>query len=395
MDALEREDAIVVEVGLVPIAVAGFVAEFTARWKSGGRVVGVSGLFVIGAMAAVAVSRRSGVKPVLVAGGTFQRGMDTLEREDAVMVERRLVPAGVGRQMTELARCRKSRLNMVRVGRFLIIFSVARITIKGGQMEIAVLMATVTAHIAVGGVEGLPGLDGVVPVYHGPGDGPVAVLAIAAQCRPVDVVLAPDPVAVIAPHRRSLVNSVQMAGGAGNLKVSALQRKSPRLVKPAGDRAPARGSMAGFAFLGHGALMRLSMTGAAVSLIRHVRADLVAGRAILSQAGVLAFEGKPGLGGVIKVLRVERPDIGVDALVFLVAGLAIPRDFAVNPFFAGDSFGDRLMAGQAAFGVDLVTLGMAFPAVRLALQRAVCLGEKTGSGELDLGILAGRSKKND
>jgi hypothetical protein len=125
--------------------------------------------------------------------------------------------------------------------------------------------------------------------------------------------------------------------------------------------------MTGFAFLGHGALMRLGMTGTALSLIHQVRADLVAGRTILRQAGVLSFEGKAGLGSVVKVFRVEWPDIDVDALVLLVAGLAIARDLAVDSLFCGDPSGDRLMASQAAFGADLVTIGVALPAVRLAL----------------------------
>jgi hypothetical protein len=119
----------------------------------------------------------------------------------------------------------------------------------------------------------------------------------------------------------------------------------------------------------------------------------VAGRAIPGQAGVLSFKGKPGLFGMVKVLRVERPDIGVDALMFLVAGLAIPRDFSMNPFFDGDPFGDRLMTSQAAFGINLFSLGMALLAVRFALKGAVRLGERTRSGGLGLGILAGKSKK--
>jgi hypothetical protein len=184
-----------------------------------------------------------------------------------------------------------------------------------------------------------------------------------------------------------------MAGDAGNLKMAALKRKSPRLVKAAGDRAPAGRRMAGFAFLGHRPLVRFGMTGAAVPFIRHVGADFMAGRTILGQTGVFSFKSKPGLDGVIKILRVERPDIDIDALMFLVAGFTIPRDLAVNPFFGGDTFGDRLMASEAAPGVDLVSLGVALSAVRLALQRTVRLGQRTWSGTLGLRILAGGAQK--
>jgi len=126
--------------------------------------------------------------------------------------------------------------------------------------------------------------------------------------------------------------------------------------------------MTGFAFLRHRSLVGLGMAGAAVSLIGHIRADFVASGTILGQAGVPPFEGKPGLGGVVEILRVERPDIGVGALMLLVARFTIARDFAVNPFFGTDPVGHRLMAGQAAAGVNLLALGVALPAVGFAFQ---------------------------
>jgi len=223
----------------------------------------------------------------------------------------------------------------------------------------------------------------------------VAVLAVGAQRRPIAVVLAADPVAVIAAHRRPFIDAVQMAGGAGNLKVASLERKSPRLVKSAGDRVPALGSMTGFTFLRHRALVGLGMAGAAVSLIRHVGTNLVAGRTILGQAGVLSLENKPGLRGVIEIFQVERPDFDIGAQMLLVAGLAIPGDLSMNTLFSGDPVGDRLVAGQAAVGVNLLAVGMAFPAIRFAFQRAVRLGKRPGSGELGLRLLAGEGEKGD
>jgi len=145
MHALQREDTGVAKVGLVPIAVGGFVAKLAGRRKSGGRMVRVSGLFVIGAMTTVAISRRSGINPVPMAGGAVECGMDALAGKDAVMVEGRLIPAGMGRQMTELARCRESRLNVVRFGGFLIVFAMAGIAVESGQLEVPVFMAAVTA----------------------------------------------------------------------------------------------------------------------------------------------------------------------------------------------------------------------------------------------------------
>jgi len=135
----------VAETGLIPIAVTGFVAELTSRRKSGGHVIGVSGLLVVGTMAAVTFSRRPGVYPVFMTGRALKRGMDTLAGKDAVMVEGSLIPAGVGRQMAELASRRETRLGMVGFGGFLIISAVAGRTVEGGLAEISVLVAIVTA----------------------------------------------------------------------------------------------------------------------------------------------------------------------------------------------------------------------------------------------------------
>jgi len=145
MDALERKDTAVAEIRLVPGRIGSPMTRFTGRRKTGGHVVRISGLLVVGAMAAITFSRRSGIDAVLMTGHTFKRGVHALTREDAVMVERGLVPAGLGRQMAELASRRESRLGMVGFGGLLIIFAVTGITIEGGLAEVSVLVATVTA----------------------------------------------------------------------------------------------------------------------------------------------------------------------------------------------------------------------------------------------------------
>jgi hypothetical protein len=110
---------------------------------------------------------------------------------------------------------------------------------------------------------------------------------------------------------------------------------------------------------------------------------------------MLPLKGKTGLCSVIKIARVKRPDIGLGALMLLVAGLAISGDFAVNTSPGGNSFGHRLMAGQAAAGLDLLAVGVALDAIRLARQRAVRLRERTGSGELGLRTLSREGEKGD
>jgi hypothetical protein len=129
---LEREDTAVAEIGLIPTAVAGFMAELTGRRKACRRMVRVCGLFIVPAMTAITILRCSGINAVFMTGRTLKRGVDTLAGKDAVMVEGSLIPAGVGRQMAELASRRKTRLGVVEFLRFLIILSVAGITVEGG-----------------------------------------------------------------------------------------------------------------------------------------------------------------------------------------------------------------------------------------------------------------------
>jgi len=210
------------------------MAELTGRRKACRRMVRVCGLFIVAAMTAITILRCSGINAVFMAGRAGQRGMDALPEKDAVMVEGSLVPAGVGRQMAELASRRETRPGMVGLLRFLITLSVAGIAVEGGQTEVSVFVAIVTAQVAVSGVERHPRPGAVVPACGGPGDRTVAVLAIGAQHRPVAVVLASNPMAVIAAHGCPFVDTVQMAGGAGNIEVASLERKSSRLVKTTG-----------------------------------------------------------------------------------------------------------------------------------------------------------------
>jgi hypothetical protein len=115
-------------------------------------MVRVACLLVVCSVAAVTFSRRPGVNPVFMAGRALKRGVDTLAGKDAVMVEGCLIPAGMGRQMAELAGRRETRLGMVGLLCFLIILAVAGITVEGGLAEVSVLMAIVAAQVPVSGV---------------------------------------------------------------------------------------------------------------------------------------------------------------------------------------------------------------------------------------------------
>jgi hypothetical protein len=110
---------------------------------------------------------------------------------------------------------------------------------------------------------------------------------------------------------------------------------------------------------------------------------------------VLPFKGESRLRDVVKIRRVERPDVGLDALVLLVAGLAIAGDVAVDAPFGRDPLGNRYMAGQAAGGLDRLPIGMALRAVGLSFEGAVGPGKRTGRRELRLDLLPGRADQGE
>ena len=210
VDALERKDTAMAEIRLIPIAIVGLVAELTGRRKPSGHMVRVSSLLVIGAMATIAFSGCSSKDPIFMTARAIQRPMDALAEIDAVMVKRSLVPAGVGRQMAEFAGRRETRLGMIGFLRSRIIHSVAGKAVEGGLADVSVFVAIITAQAPVSGTERHARAGAVVPGHRGPGDRLVAVLAVGTQRRPVAVVLAPDPVAVITANGRPFIDSVQM-----------------------------------------------------------------------------------------------------------------------------------------------------------------------------------------
>ena len=395
VDALKGINGSVVEARLVPGRIGRPVAYFTCRRKTGRPMVWVLRLLIVRPVTAIAFAGSPCIYAVLMAGTAVQGGVDTLSGKNAVVVERCLLPARLRRKMAELASRREGRLPVVGLRGFLVILAVAGIAVEADPPEVPIFVAAVTAQIPVGAVERHARLGGMVPAHGRPGDRPVAVFAVGPQRGSINVILAPDPVAVIAAHRSPFINPVDMTRGAGDLEMPAFEREGPGFMKTAGYRGPAGRGMTGLAFLRHCPLVGFGVAEAAVPLIGHVRTDLVTGGAILGQAGVLPFEGKARLRGVIEFRRVERPDVGLDSLMLLVAGFAIPGDLAMNSFFRGHPVGNVLMAGQAAGGLDPLPGRMAFRAIQLAFERAVRPGKRTGGSELRLGLLAGRPDQGE
>jgi hypothetical protein len=90
---------------------------------------------------------------------------------------------------------------------------------------------------------------------------------------------------------------------------------------------------------------------------------------------------------MVEIRWVKRTDIHVCALVLLVTDLAIAANLTMDALLGGDPVGDRSMTGEAARGIDRVSIGVAFPAVRGALEIRVGSGQRTGSRLLSLGCL--------
>lgn len=223
----------------------------------------------------------------------------------------------------------------------------------------------------------------------------MTLLALVPQTGAVGVILTPDPVTVVAARGRPLDKPVEVAGGAGDGEVTALEREKAGLVERAGGEVPSRRGMARVAALRHAALVRVGMAKIAVFLVGHVGARLVAGGTVPGDGGVLFLEGEPSLLAMIEGLGVEGPDVGVAALVLDVANLAVARDLAVDPPFRGDAGGDRRVAGEAALGDDSIVLTVALLAVGGAPEGRVRPRERTGSGLLIVGPGGRRCKKNE
>ncbi len=95
MNSLERIDAVVAETRLIPIWVGGPMATLAGRREARIGVVRVAGRLVVRPVTAVALTRRSIVNSVPMAGRTLQRCVNPLPGKDAIMIEQSLIPAGV------------------------------------------------------------------------------------------------------------------------------------------------------------------------------------------------------------------------------------------------------------------------------------------------------------
>ena len=378
MDADLGKRLVVVEGPLVERGIGRPVAECAGGRKSSRDMTGILGLFVIRPMTGVAILGRSLVNVVLVAGGAVQRRVDADLGKKLIMVDGPLMERGIGRPVAKGAGGRKSGRPVIGFAGPFVIFAMTGVTIRRCSLERLILMAAVAVERPMGAVEGLPGPGGMVPGNGRPGRRCMAFFALVPEFGPVGIVLAANPMAVVAALRSPFDHSVQMTGRAGDGQMPALQGKIRRLMKPAGGVGPAGRSMAGGAGFLHRPLMRILMTGLAGWFQVEKGSGRMAFPACFGLGCVFSFEGEAGLFPMIETSAFDRLQVGVLPLMLGVADFAIAGDVPMHPFFRGDAVGDRLVTCQAGVGADLISRRVAFRAVCGSFQRGMGRGEGAG-----------------
>ena len=148
------------------------------------------------------------------------------------VVERRLGPGGVGCLVACIAGGREARGRVCGLAGGVVVPAVAAVAPgRDPTLEHLVEVAGFARQAAVGGVEREACSGAVVPVHGPPGGRPMTGLARVAETRPEAVVLAADPVTVVAAVRGSLELTVDVAGRARDRKVAILERERRRLVE--------------------------------------------------------------------------------------------------------------------------------------------------------------------
>ncbi len=332
---------------------------------------------------AVAVDAFGGetlIDPTRVALGAVEGGVGSNERK-ARVVEAHPAPAPVGRAVTKLTIGGKPGGEVVRVIRVLVVPEVAGDAIRWrAALESTARVTGVAVESGVGAGEGNTGGAAVIPVDGGPRGRPVALLAVGPERRAVSIVLAPDPVAVVAGGRGRLDLTVEVTLGARNRQVTALEGHQSILVKR--PRCALEGSECGVAGRAVGterALVDIVMAGGAV----------IAGRIGEGQLAIV-FDARRGSEVRVTALAVDTEVFAQKELSIVLMRVAVDREVcrAVTTLAGG--------AQLAAVGIFVARdAGVGHPGV--TNRRAVARGEIPGlvfvAGlALDLRMLAGQGE---
>ena len=214
----------VVEACVVPGGVCLSMAQIAGSGEAGGGVVGITAGVEVLDVAADAIGRRAGVHTTQMAGRAV---LSRVYADQAVgMVEPAPAPRRVARPVAQSAVDRETGRNVIRISSHLVVFVMAAVTVScevAGQLIVAMTAVATDRPVLRTDRESRGG--GVVPGCGHPRDRTVAALAVGAELCPERVVLASDPVAVIAPRRSSLDDVVFVALDARHRQVASLERQ--------------------------------------------------------------------------------------------------------------------------------------------------------------------------
>ncbi len=213
-----------IEICILPRAVASTVAEITGCWKARSAVIRIGRSLVIGQVAADTGSGCPRVDSVTVASRALYSCV--LATQFVVVIENRLIPGDIVGTVAYVALCWEARGHVVRFPSTFVIFAVARIAIRGDRP------VEPSIRVAANAVDGLmlptnrkSSVRLVTPLGRDPSNRLVAILALYSEVGAIRVVLPANPVAVIAVRGRTLCLPVPMARCAGNVEVPTFERK--------------------------------------------------------------------------------------------------------------------------------------------------------------------------
>lgn len=137
----KRKYVAVVELALVPARVVGAMALLAVRGETCGSMVGLLCCVIVGFVTAVASLRCAGELSVFVARGTVHRCVSAHQREYGTVIELALMPAGICKFVADFARCRESRVAMIRLLCAVIVCFVAAVAVSRCSCKNVVFVA--------------------------------------------------------------------------------------------------------------------------------------------------------------------------------------------------------------------------------------------------------------
>jgi len=127
---------------------------------------------------------------------------------------------------------------MLRLGCAVVIGLMTRRAIAASRAECRADVAVIARELRVNAAQRERGHGGVIPRHRGPRCRSMTVLAFIAETRVIAVVLAADPVTVVAARGRSLDHVVEVARAARRDQVPPLEREESSLVEAPRNARP-------------------------------------------------------------------------------------------------------------------------------------------------------------